>query len=184
MKKRIFFGLILVVIAAGGGWALDFTKLPDNLAKGNMLGGIGLGFGTGPSTNMFHGGENSLLLPVVIETDWFIDGPFSLGAEVDMIFSNLTFPILARFGYHPNLGVKNLNIYLLAKAGYNLSLLGWSSFGFGFDLGVRYFFAPSVGIYAEFGYDGICQRGGRFVTIGITTNGNMLGSLFGNSSGK
>jgi hypothetical protein len=178
MKKSILV-LVLAGVLAGGGWALDFTKLPDNLAKGNMLGSFGLGFGSGPSNNAAHLGEIGLLLPAVIETDRFIGGPFSLGAEVGMIFSNYTFPILARFGYHPNLGVENLNIYLLAKAGYNLSLVRWSSFGFGFDLGVRYFFAPSTGIYAEFGYDGICRLGGRFVTIGITTNANLLGSLFG-----
>jgi hypothetical protein len=115
---------------------------------------------------------------LAITTDRMVGGAFSAGAEVD-IFSLkyderatgrfFQLPLLLRVGYHPDIGVKNLNLYLLGKAGY--TLFGYSGFAFGFDLGVRYFFMPAFAVFAELGYERLSPVNFRIFTIGFTMDG-------------
>jgi hypothetical protein len=77
-----------------------------------------------------------------------------------------------RFGYHPDLGVKNLDAYANISLGYymftakasdgpNPSAL--STFYWGGNLGARYFFKPAIGAYVELGYSSF-----SFVSAGVT----------------
>jgi opacity protein-like surface antigen len=111
-------------------------------------------------------------------------------------------PILVRAAWHPNFGVENLDPFLMLKLGYGFGWLsgdfadiyrtkGPSGFGFGFDIGLRYFFTSHIGAYMEVGYErfvssfdynvnvtgsGITYQGSgpwdspvqRFITFGIT----------------
>jgi hypothetical protein len=77
-----------------------------------------------------------------------------------------------RFGYHPDLGVKNLDAYGVITLGYyrrswKSSLSGSSSFSSGTFLwggavGGRYFFTNNIGAFLELGYSAL-----SFVTGGI-----------------
>ncbi|MDR1785852.1 MAG: hypothetical protein LBR23_05230 [Spirochaetaceae bacterium] len=75
-------------------------------------------------------------------------------------------PIFLRIGYHPDLGIKNLDIYALGKAGYaigfwtgditdskTITLSNPMGFAFGFDLGARYFFTRNLGVFVEVGFE-------------------------------
>jgi hypothetical protein len=106
-------------------------------------------------------------------------------------------PLLARFAWHPDLGIKNLDPYALFKIGCGIGILGGdiagrgstiikepTGFAIGFDLGARYFFAEHWGTFVEFGYErvfanykmrdawGATYAGGsvlsKFFTIGVT----------------
>jgi len=75
-------------------------------------------------------------------------------------------PIFAKIAWHPNLElVDNLDLYLTLKLGYNINLSGDTAstyyyeykygggFSYGGNVGVRYFFSPSIGVFGELGYD-------------------------------
>jgi hypothetical protein len=91
----------------------------------------------------------------------------------------------ARAGYHFNFGVKNLDTYGGLMLGYyrfagkaelegsdtkpagldvpSASVTDYSTFLFGFNGGVRYFFTNNIGAYAEFGYSAI-----SFISVGVS----------------
>jgi opacity protein-like surface antigen len=131
------------------------------------------------------------IVPIRASVDFAFREPFTLGAEAGFTFykkeQNVDYGILryydattsgtglafgARFGYHPNFGVKNLDVY--ANAGMGLYVRSWKGEGkpnvsddpdfpnineddseskvsFSLTVGGRYFFTNNIGIFAEVG---------------------------------
>jgi hypothetical protein len=98
------------------------------------------------------------------------------GLDYDVTSSGTGFAFGARFGYHPDLGVKNLDVY--ANAGLGLYIRSWKGEGkprnsgldtsgldiphineddsetnvtFSLTVGGRYFFTNNIGIFADVG---------------------------------
>jgi len=173
MKKIILCAVLLVCLGIGGIFAADFTQFPEGIGPGPMI-NVGIGYG-------YTWGWNIKLPPIVASVDFpvsFIGGlPFTLGGGAgiaiygyDGIYSGINYrytelAILGRFGYHPDLGVPNLDVYAIASLGIWLEFLKyagggyysdynstWFHFGFGGSLGVRYYFTSFLGVWAEVGY--------------------------------
>ncbi|GHT85679.1 hypothetical protein FACS1894137_10270 [Spirochaetia bacterium] len=96
-----------------------------------------------------------------------ISVPLSLGAEVGYDTAKVgesqfairaaAIPILLRAAYHFDLASK-LDLYLVGKIGYAFGFSddyegSYSGVGFGFDLGIAYYFGSHFGIFAEGGFD-------------------------------
>ncbi|MDR1248487.1 MAG: hypothetical protein LBK63_04200 [Treponema sp.] len=188
MTKRIVLAVVLATIGASGLFALNWQAYPVPLKPGNIMVNLGVGFGT-----PLHG--NMVIPPISASFDYALGGlPFTLGALAGFMTSEYTYDytggygytydytglaIAGRFGYHPDLGVKNLDVsanlalgyYLYtAKANYNGSWSGpkpdpkdYSRLYLGFNLGGRYFFTDNVGAFLELGYSAL-----SFVTAGVT----------------
>jgi opacity protein-like surface antigen len=127
-------------------------------------------------------------VPIRASVDFAFREPFTLGAEAGFTFykkeqnvnddyygvydattSGTGFAFGARFGYHPNFGVKNLDVY--ANAGLGLYIRSWkgegksnirseydvkeddseSNVSFSLTVGGRYFFTNNIGIFADVG---------------------------------
>lgn len=165
---------MLAVITIGSVSALDFGK-SDAVPPGSLL--ISGSFELGTFYPVIVGTTDSTLLGGDIAVDYAL--PFAaltVGASVgfsgapvkvvlgdDPKLSLGEIPIIVRIGYHPDFGIKNLDIYALGKIGFGIGF--WSGDDkdddttnpmgliYGFDLGVRYFFTPSIGVFAEGGYE-------------------------------
>jgi hypothetical protein len=122
--------------------------------------------------------------------------PFTLGAlvgfttsEYKFNYAGLTYgytydytglAIAGRFGYHPDLGVKNLNVSATLALGYYLytgkaTYNDWPATGalkpdpdnysqlyLGINFGARYFFTNNIGAFLELGYSAL-----SFATAGV-----------------
>ena len=131
---------------------------------------INSGVGLGPTRGYDIG-----IPPLSISADIKLSDkvPITLGATgilatwnrnssfVDITYWNIGFG--ARAMYHFNFA-KNLDIYAGAIMGYvfqtargtsSYTVNGYSFFLFGANVGVRYFFTDSIGLYSEFGYNGL-----------------------------
>ena len=109
---------------------------------------------------------------------------FSVGGELGYIGGNSytwgfgAVPVLGRLGYHPDLGVNNLDIYGLLKLGFAMGIGEDEKafgFGIGFGLGGRYFFTNKFGVFTELGFErySFAIEGGdikftKIFTIGAT----------------
>lgn len=190
MKKKIGLALALTVIVGGGAFALDWTAYPDSIKAGNIIINAGIGLGTPLYGDM-------VIPPISVSADYALPLgglPFTLGllggfttseykwdhpAGYGYTDSYTGIAIAGRFGYHPNLGVKNLDVYAdialgyygyPAKAEYYGTWPGaksdpgdYSRFYWGFNLGARYFFTNTVGAFLELGYSAL-----SFVTAGVS----------------
>jgi hypothetical protein len=186
MTKKIVLVVVLATIGAGGLFALNWQEFPDPIKGGSLLISPGIGFGT-----PLHG--NMVIPPITVTVDYALPVglPFTLGAlgglttseykgEVAGVHTHTYdytgIAIAGRFGYHPDLGVKNLNISANIALGYYLysakaTYAGtykpdpddFSRLYLGFNLGARYFFTKNVGAFLEFGYSAM-----SFVTAGMT----------------
>jgi hypothetical protein len=136
MVKKALFGLALAVLLAGGVSAVDFGKINSTLGPRSS------------STDIYGG---LITNTVGANFEWGLGGsPVTLG----MGFSPLIIGEYAlRVGYHPDFGVKGLDLYLNATVGM-ISLIFIPSFApqAGIHLGVRYFFGDVFGIFAEGGW--------------------------------
>jgi hypothetical protein len=189
MKKGlfclVFLGLLLFGVTTGSVSALDFKAYPSGIEQGDFIINAGLGFGSPLYGTMS-------IPPIIAGLDYAlpIGGlPFTVGglvgfnrskAETSVPASAYTpargyihtytgIVIAGRLGYHPDLGVKNLDVYAdlalgyyiyNAKTEYTGDWSGWpktnaaslSTFYWGTYLGARYFFTPMIGAFLELGY--------------------------------
>ncbi|MDR3123678.1 MAG: hypothetical protein LBU16_07875 [Treponema sp.] len=185
MTKKIGAALIIALVAGGGVFAVDWAAYPDSIAKGNFIINAGIGFGTPLYGSM-------VIPPLSVSADYAlpIGGlPFTLGVLggfnaserkwSDGYIEKFTGIVIAgRFGYHPNLGVKNLDVYAGTALGYYIySREGegnwtgstpkpdddYSRPYWGLNLGARYAFTGNIGAFVELGYSAL-----TFVTAGVS----------------
>jgi hypothetical protein len=94
-----------------------------------------------------------------------IESGFSTAAIGNTDYSVGVVPILARVSWHP-FSFQNFDPYLVGKAGYGVGFwtkegndYNWkdlsAGFVWGIDLGIRYYFTQTVGVFIEAGYE--CQ---------------------------
>jgi opacity protein-like surface antigen len=168
MTKKLFLAALAAVLTAGavnaqvtvsGGLALSYMEAKSDYGT-SIEGDIGIG------GNIYA----DYLLPIGI--------PMSLGVEVGVDTSSfkidsakdtvLAIPILARVAYHFDIMPK-LDLYLVGKIGYAFGIWNGDTkdviekydgsidnkggLAFGFDVGVAFYFTPTVGIFAEGGFD-------------------------------
>jgi opacity protein-like surface antigen len=174
-KKSIFIvvaAALLSTVCVAGAFAQDDSKAGASAQSKPKAVTIGAGFamssrpqievngspqtdsGGGAGINVF----GDYRLPIGV--------PLSLGLESGFSSSDVTpgdgsltvIPILFRVGYHFNPGTK-LDFYLVGKIGYAMGKIdvggqideSMSGLAFGFDVGVAYYFIPSVGAFLEVG---------------------------------
>jgi len=182
MKKVILFFCVLIVVS-GISFAADFSHGPACVKPGSFL--LSGGFDLGNATLYFFGNYSAILYGFTLTADYALpffgltiggESGFSGGSKHDLDIGII--PIMARIGYHPDLGVNNLDIYALGKIGAALGIadddnsIGW---GMGFGIGGRYFFNDNFGAFTEIGLDsyffkvsGIHITGRKIFTIGVT----------------
>jgi hypothetical protein len=178
MKKRIFLGLVLAAITAGGvfGQAWYNSYAPGIEGSRFFING-GIGFGVLP--------YKMSIPPISASVEYGLPNiPLSLGAYFGITgykedFSGIlsSYGILsssykgtrvgfgAKASYHFNF-LKNLDPYVSLVLGWMVykeeHKIGWmsatddlSTFYYGFNLGTRYFFTKNIGAYVELGYSAI-----------------------------
>jgi hypothetical protein len=170
--KKILVLVSMIMIAGFVSAEVNWKNYPGPLEKGSFLIDIGVGFGSPMYGKM-------VVPPLFASLDYAlpIGGiPFTVGGffgftvnRDDYIYGDYRYTGMAfggRFGYHPDLGVKNLNVYAVAglgwylykgafsgKAGYSgYTDVDRSTFYFSADAGVRYFFTNNIGVFAELGW--------------------------------
>ena len=155
--KKIVLVLLIFTVVGGAAFAFDLESFPDPIEEGNLL--------ISPVLNL-GGFGGWMMLGITGAVDYALPIPFMVGGEVGVAFTTLSggpvmIPILARFSWHPNFEVDNLDTYLRIKLGYTIGIggrwyYGWGGFGgfsFGSTLGVRYFFNDTMGVFGELGWD-------------------------------
>jgi hypothetical protein len=169
--KRFF--AVLLVLAAGSVSAVDWKSYPEAIADDFVQIHFGVGMG--------HVPYGSVVIPPLIASADFnlpIEGiPFTLGGIFGLTTShyqysadnvNVKYDITGmgfgiRFGYHPNFEIKNLDAYANVELGYYIVDVKYASPGsanypvssgvlLGANVGARYFFTQTVGVFAELGY--------------------------------
>jgi hypothetical protein len=208
-KLRVIVVLALVLGVTVSGFSFDIKSFPDPIQKGSILISGGFGIGTFYPALLFA--DNSALLggSIVVEYALPINFALTVGGEIGFSGSKLKaifggdpkislgeIPIIARVAWHPNWEVKNLDTYVLVKFGYGIGfwtgdvLDGFKNphgVIFGTNIGVRYFFTPALGAFAEVGYEHHLLRfkydydvfgvtytdtygayGNKFLTLGVT----------------
>jgi hypothetical protein len=178
--KKVFLMLFIGAVLTGACFAADFTHGPDSVQPKDLL--ISGGFDIGRASVIFF---SNAMFGFTFAVDYALPKfGLTIGGETGYSGSSVggasigVVPIMPRLGYHPDFGVKNLDIYALIKMGMALGFAldeGRPGFGFGFDLGARYFFTQHIGAFGELGYDGyffnvegVSLNGAKFLTIGIT----------------
>jgi hypothetical protein len=186
MTKKIALVVVMAMIGAGGLFALDWKAYPTPVKAGDWIINAGVGFGT-----PLRG--NTVIPPLTVSFDYALPLgglPFTLGALAGFTTSeykpygmgyrhNYTGIAMAgRFGYHPDLGVKNLDVSANIALGYYLYTgkatydSGATATGdpdnynrlyMGFNLGGRFFFTNNFGAFLDLGYSAM-----SFVTAGLT----------------
>ena len=138
-------------VTVSGGFALSTTNsvTVEGFDSG-IEGDVGVG------ANIYA----DFLLPIGV--------PLSLGFELGYDVSKLKLglaeetlgavPLLLRAAYHFDL-MANLDLYVVGKIGYAVGTYSGSGLediggvAFGFDVGAAYYFTPTVGVFAEGGFD-------------------------------
>jgi hypothetical protein len=193
MTKKIALMATLGMISVGGLFALNWTAYPTPVKAGNFMINAGVGFGT-----PLRG--NTVIPPLIASFDYALPLgglPFTLGALAGFTTSEYQhnyygvnygdkwdytgLALAGRFGYHPDLGVKNLDVsatialgyyFYTGKARHNSSLPpgtsktdpdNYSRLYLGFNLGARYFFTKNFGAFLDLGYSAM-----SLVTAGLT----------------
>jgi hypothetical protein len=185
MKKKIGMAMALACIVGGAAFALDWTAYPDSMAQGKWTINAGIGFGRPLYGDM-------VIPPISVSADYALPLgglPFTVGLlgglttsedkYVGYTHSYTGIAIAGRFGYHPDLGVKNLGVYADIGLGYYIySGKAEYSSGYGgaridtfdhdqflwiFNLGANYFFTNTIGAFLELGYSAF-----SYVTAGVS----------------
>jgi hypothetical protein len=180
IKKGILVSLVLAVVSVGSLSALDFAHGNDSIQPGNIL--ISGAFGFGNFYPAITYSDISTLLGGTLAVEYTLPvAGLTVGVETGYLGSKVAYsssinnapdygigiiPLLARVGYHPDIGVHNLDVYAAAKVGYGLGFWVGSDasdikdvasnpagLGYGADVGVRYFFTKNIGVFAEGGYE-------------------------------
>lgn len=139
------------------------VAMSQSYEKGDNLLNIGVGFG------------GTFGMPIGISYEHGFSDKISGGAYVgyaskteNLVFADYKWTYMlgaARASYHFNFNVENLDPYLGVILGYNYAKGEWDGGGsnawatpsaggvvYGGHAGVRYFFSPKIGIFAEVGY--------------------------------
>jgi len=167
MKKKIIVALLILIIAAGSASAFNFMDYGAGIKGGDLMVNVAGTFGdswTGLSFGAVAAIDWALPLPL----------PLTVGLEAGALFlpkrygnyeGMIAIPIIARIAWHFDLGISNFNLdpYILLKVGYALGFVtdpypGYqyemaSGIIYGFNIGARWFFNDSFGIYLEAGYE-------------------------------
>ena len=181
--RRTFLVLLFAAMVAVSAFA----------QRGNFMvsGGLAMGNTSGSLSGLSGSGSGNLI-GVTLAVDYALPiygnalplHGLSIGGEVNYLVGNIegfldtgVLPIMARLGYHRNFGLRNLDIFGLAKIGLaRMTLAGDSSvgFGFGLDIGGRYFFTETFAAFAELGFDnyfynasGVKGSGRKIFTVGF-----------------
>jgi len=162
MKKLLFVLLILTVVG-GAAFSFDFKSFPSPIQKGDLLISPILNLGGYGSAWTGDGYGTGFVIGVTAAVDYALPIPLMVGGEAGFAvitedWAPTSIPILARVSWHPNFEVKNLDTYVRLKMGYNIAVGGkffdWGGgFSGGGQVGVRYFFSKSLGVFGELGYD-------------------------------
>ena len=214
--RLAIFGLLFAAgsgvfaqVTVSGGFALSSIDRVNVTGGGSPNIDSEIGFGG----NIYA----DYLLPVSV--------PVSLGLEVGLDTAKFTLkesgesyketvtavPLLVRAAYHFDL-LPRLDLYVVGKIGYTFG--SWSGdyrdyaddagftidplggVAFGFDVGVAYYFSPTIGIFGEAGFDNYALEGkiksdygsstleapfSRFLTIGISFKFDTSSSSGGSS---
>ena len=168
--KKLLLLLLILGIAAGTAFAWDVETFlfsyPSPIEKGSILISPAFSIGSyyGWATAIAVTGAFDYALPIAV--------PIMVGAEAGIATvvgtyadDILTLPIFLKGSWHPNFQVPNLDLYVTLKLGYNINLKSDSykdnsyeynyggGFSYGGNIGARYFFTPSIGVFGELGYD-------------------------------
>jgi len=145
--RKLFLLMVIVTVVTVGAWSMDFGTINQNLGPSSFTIDVYGGFVLDNIGANFEWGIGNIPLTLGLGLSPFIVGEYAF-----------------RAGYHPDLGVKGLDVYA------NLSLGIWNTFfipvlypQFGIHLGVRYFFGPLFGIFGEAGY----SFNANFVKLGV-----------------
>ncbi|MDL2229311.1 porin family protein [Treponema sp. OttesenSCG-928-L16] len=179
MKKLICVLVLVLMAGAVSVFAIDLTSYPVGTEAGDFMINIGAGFGSVRDGNMMVPPLSASVdynLPIA-GLPFYVGGIFGF-AMADRSaggydFTYTTFAFGGRFGYHFNWGVENLDTYAGVVLGYEMyrTKVEWSGndesdsdgyFLWGVDIGVRYFFTPVIGVFAEVGYSAL-----SFVKAGL-----------------
>ncbi|MDR1218467.1 MAG: hypothetical protein LBK73_02535 [Treponema sp.] len=136
MAKKIFVAMMFAAIVANGVSAVDFGKINSTLGPRSFSADIYGGFALNNVGANFEWGLGGLPLTLGLGFSPILVGEYAL-----------------RVGYHPDLGVKGLDVYA------NVTLGIWNAFFFplfvpqvGVHIGVRYYFGEVFGIFGEGGW--------------------------------
>ena len=208
MKKAILFFCFLI-IASGMSFAVDFTQGPESAQPGNILISGGLSMGSASTRVPPMGGYgtrtfSSNLLGITLAVDYALPMyGLTVGGEIGYLSGEVSgdlnngfrlwkiyieaIPLMGRFGYHPDFGIPNLDLYALAKVGFarvTTTMIGFGpsstnnfGFGIGFGAGGRYFFTGNLGAFAELGVDSFSFSTTFSTTLGDTTS-NVTGRKY------
>jgi hypothetical protein len=184
--KKIVLVPLLIAAIVGSAAALDWKSYPGVLEKGKFLVNAGIGLGDSLLGDEFELPDKAIP-PIRASVDYALFAPFTVGAEAGFFVykdewsglgmkvtnSGTGLAFAGRFGYHPDFGVKNLDVY--ATAGLGLYILSWktetkydettylgsaasgsndandSEFAFILTVGARYFFTKNIGVFADVG---------------------------------
>jgi hypothetical protein len=159
MKRKVVAVLLVLAAITGSVQALD---------QGSILLSPGFSINLSSAKQSYNGSSYSLDTTGIggaLAVDYVLSAPITLGGEVG--FENYSIasldlgliPIMFRAAWHPDFGIDGLDPYVLGKAGVGIPLDRLDiGFGFGADLGIRYFFTDMIGAYAELGYGGIFSK--------------------------
>jgi hypothetical protein len=147
MVKKFVVCLVFSLAAAGGVQAADFGKINSALGPNSFATGI-------------YGG--AVLNNFGANYEWGIgELPLTLGIGFSPLLSG---EYAFRAGYHPDLGVKGLDVYLNLTAGImNIFFIPLPAPQFGIHIGARYFFGSIFGIFGEGGW----ALNANYVKMGI-----------------
>jgi hypothetical protein len=160
MKKTPLV-LLLVLSTAASAAAVDFRKITPALGPRsftlNPFISLSPGFLVEDDVADFNAGAG-------LTADWGIsDLPLTVGGSysVGLFIGEMT----VRFGYHPDLGIKNLDLYLVLTIGVANIVVIPASFMIGPFAGIRYYVNHRFGVMGEAGY---AFDSGTFLRIGLS----------------
>jgi hypothetical protein len=167
MRKLLFSaGLFLLLVSS--------ANAQDIFRKGAQRLNAGIGIGSGIPVEVSY--ERSVVDGLIQDTD---NGAIGVGAYASWYHDNTAnwsynyYILGARGAFHYQF-VEKLDTYAGLMLGYNIATSSWagngaaigtasgSAFTFSTFIGARYFFKPSIGVYAEAGY------GISFISAGVT----------------
>lgn len=188
MKKKLLLGLLIWAGVIGLVWARpDFSIFPEPIKPGSVqvsLAGPALPSFIYASSKDTESSYEGVLFGGLARVEYALPVPFTLGIEGGYFTGKLyasrgvrfsAVPLMGRFSWHPNMGLKNLDIYTGVKMGANMLSYSGSydgetgnitgsdyntswGFAFGSDCGVRYFFTSAFGMFVDFDVTFIMRR--------------------------
>ena len=166
MKNTIkwFLVFLTAIVPVSTIFCVDWARGPRSVSPGDLLlnGAFDMGF---VSYNDSCGDDSRIGFGGTLAVDYALPKfGLSLGGETGFTGNRDDFglygvtPAMFRLGYHPDFGVEKLDVYGLVKGGIAVSQgfdddEGGIGFGFGLNLGARYYFTERLAALAELGFD-------------------------------